>query len=130
MMDKNQRPGPGPQVILWEFRIRDGMEGRFEQAYGPDGDWVKLFRQGEGFVRTELLRDPTETGRYLTLDYWTSEEAYERFRQQHAKEYQGLDSTCEALTWREAHLGSWVSVAASTGPGLDLPKDRHNESDK
>jgi hypothetical protein len=31
-------------VALWEYEVKPGEEERFEKAYGPDGDWVRLFR--------------------------------------------------------------------------------------
>jgi hypothetical protein len=37
-------------LIIGEFQIRAGMEGRFERGYGSDGDWVRLFAQDESFI--------------------------------------------------------------------------------
>jgi hypothetical protein len=31
-------------VALWEYEVKQGCEKRFEEAYGPDGGWVRLFR--------------------------------------------------------------------------------------
>lgn len=45
-------------VVVWEFRVRPGQEAEFEARYGPDGDWARLFRLGEGYGGTVLLRDP------------------------------------------------------------------------
>jgi heme-degrading monooxygenase HmoA len=59
----------------------------FEAAYGPEGDWAQFFRQGAGFVGTELLRDLEEPDRYLVVDRWESAEAYNAFLAEHNDEY-------------------------------------------
>jgi len=69
-----------------------------------------LFAKGEGFVRTELNRDLKDPQRYLTLDYWTTKEAYKAFRAKHAAEYAAIDSECEALTLEETSLGEFSRV--------------------
>ena len=94
-------------MIVWEFRARKGAVKRFQKVYGPAGDWAKFFAQGKGFVRTELVRDRKQAGRFLTLDFWTSEDAYVRFRKKHAAEYEALDKICEKLTEYEAKVGGF-----------------------
>jgi heme-degrading monooxygenase HmoA len=98
-------------LVIWEFRVRRGMESAFERSYGPEGSWALLFRGGgEGFVGTELNRDVKETRRYLTLDFWTSEAAYESFREKHAARYKAIDAECEAMTESEAEIGRFARV--------------------
>ncbi len=92
-------------LVIWEFRIKPGMRERFESAYGPSGRWVQLFRQGEGYVTTELKRDFKDESLYTTLDFWVSRGAYERFREQHEAEYRGIDAECEGLTDSETEVG-------------------------
>jgi len=54
-------------VILWRFRPVVGRESEFERAYGPCGEWVRLFRREEGYLGTELLRrSDDESGECLT----------------------------------------------------------------
>jgi hypothetical protein len=43
-------------VVLWRFRPLVGRESEFERAYGPSGEWTRLFRRGDGYLSTELLR--------------------------------------------------------------------------
>jgi heme-degrading monooxygenase HmoA len=97
-------------VVIWEFRVRQGQARAFERAYGPDGAWARLFLQGEGYLRTELLRDARDERRYLTLDRWRSAEAYERFRAEQRETYAALDQRCEALTEHETFLGAFLSL--------------------
>lgn len=97
-------------MIAWEFRPKPGTILRFEEAYGPHGMWARFFRQDDGFMATELTRDLNIPGRYVTLDLWVSEEAYERFRAEHAQEYQAIDEQCEELTEQETELGRFERV--------------------
>jgi heme-degrading monooxygenase HmoA len=99
-------------VVVWEFRPRSGLEGRFEELYGPRGPWARLFASGEGFVATELNRDLKDSGRYLTLDFWKSREAYNAFRAKHAAEYAAIDRECEALTAEENSLGAFERIVS------------------
>jgi heme-degrading monooxygenase HmoA len=98
-------------LVIWEFTVREGQEAAFEQAYGPDGDWAKLFRQDSSYLGTELVRDVKDARKYLTLDYWTSEEAYDEFRRGHAAEYKAIDARCEAMTEEEREIGRFTKVA-------------------
>ena len=92
---------------LWEFQTKKGCERRFEKNYGPTGEWVKLFRQARGYIRTELHRDIDNRGRYITIDYWSSNKAYDSFREQWKKEFNILDKRCESLMKNEISLGSF-----------------------
>ena len=103
-------PGEWRYLIIWDFRVRLGMEERFEKVYGPQGDWAQFFTRGAGYVRTELNHDLKDSRRYLTLDFWISREAYENFRRQHAVEYGSLDQKFEELTERELEIGKFERV--------------------
>jgi len=92
-------------VIVWEFRVRPGREAEFERAYGPEGDWARLFRRSPGYRGTELLRDPHDPERYLTLDRWADAAAFETFQAEHRADYLALDEACEPLCGEERLLG-------------------------
>lgn len=94
-------------AIVWRFVAKDRSE--FERHYGPDGTWAGFFRRDPEFVRTELLRG--EENEYLTLDYWSSEEAFAAFRARNLAEYEAIDRGFEALAERETRLGAFVTVA-------------------
>jgi len=99
-------------VIIWEFYVRAGNEQRFEQVYGPQGEWAEFFKAGTGFVRTDLNRDFKVPRRYVTLDFWTSCEAYSRFREANLAAYKAIDQRCEALTEGETELGRFERISA------------------
>ena len=94
-------------TAVWEFHVSADKRRAFEKAYGPNGDWAKLFRLGEGYIRTELLRDRDVPGRYVTLDFWASRLAYQKFRRQNLANYKALDRRCEALTQSERCIGEF-----------------------
>jgi heme-degrading monooxygenase HmoA len=97
-------------VILWQFRLLAGRENEFENAYGPDGDWALLFRKGDGYLGTELLRHSDDPREYLTLDRWVSRDAYEAFLNRFDSEYRQLDDRLEGLTEEETLLGTFDAL--------------------
>jgi heme-degrading monooxygenase HmoA len=99
-------------VVVWEFRPRAGAETRFEEVYGPRGIWARLFATDEAFVATELNRDLKDCGRYLTLDFWRSKQAYDAFRAKHASEYEVIDRECEALTAEQKSVGAFERIVS------------------
>ena len=72
-------------ALVFRYEVRDCEA--FERAYGPEGDWAQFFRQGRGYVGTELLHDVEEPDRYLVVDRWESIEAYNAFLAEHHDEY-------------------------------------------
>jgi heme-degrading monooxygenase HmoA len=93
--------------VVWEFRVRPGREEEFERRYGTDGDWVRLFRRGEGYVGTTLLRDHAIPRRYLVNDTWRDAAAHRAFKEGHPDAYAALDLECTALTEDERCLGEF-----------------------
>ena len=94
-------------AYIWEFHVKEEHRTEFEQVYGPEGEWVQLFKKGNGYLDTKLHRDVSNGKRYLTIDYWKSKADYESFRQRYHKEFNLLDKQCESLTEKEIFLGSF-----------------------
>ena len=95
-------------VVVWQFEIAEEKIAAFEAAYGPEGAWAQLFRNSPEYQGTELLRDAYVPGKYLTIDRWTSEEAFRAFRKTHDADYETLDRACDALTSRETRIGAYT----------------------
>jgi heme-degrading monooxygenase HmoA len=93
-------------AIVWRYDIKPGAEARFLQAYGPEGDWARLFGQAEGYLGTELYRSAGEPGRFLTIDRWRAPADFEAFKARHGEAYAALDREFEGLTLAEARLGT------------------------
>jgi heme-degrading monooxygenase HmoA len=94
-------------VVVWKFEIAEDQVAGFEAAYGAEGAWARLFRASKEYLGTELLRDAYVPGAYLTIDRWTSEEAFRAFRKEHDKDYEKLDRACDALTGKETRVGAY-----------------------
>ena len=91
-------------VLLWSFRCRAGAEPAFEAAYGPAGDWARLFATDPAFLGTELMRG--SDGTYLTVDRWTSADAFASFLARNRDAYEALDARCAPLTESETALAA------------------------
>jgi heme-degrading monooxygenase HmoA len=98
--------------LVYEYEIDPAGVARFEQVYGPDGEWAGFFRGSAGYLGTELFRDPARPGRYLVIDRWVSAEAAARFLADRAEEYQRRTRDTAHLYLREARLGAFDAVAA------------------
>lgn len=95
-------------IRLWRFEVAAKQEAPFVAAYGPSGEWAKLFATACDFIRTELWRDGD--GIYLTADHWESFEAFERFQASHGEQYRRLDAVLEGLALAETFLGAFDLV--------------------
>ena len=100
-------------VIVWEFRVRQERAAEFVQKYGPEGAWARFFRGSRGYIKTELVRDVTSDFRFLTLDYWQTEEEFNRYRQLNLAEYERLDKEFACLTEQENRLGAFYRTMQS-----------------
>jgi len=94
-------------VALWEYEVKPGCEESFQSAYGPQGDWVRLFQLDPHFRETRLLKDLSRPRFYYTLDYWDSESAFEQFKAANQAAYAAIDRATEPLTLLERHLSSF-----------------------
>ena len=93
-------------VRVWKFRPRNDLVTEFEAAYGPNGDWARLFHRAQGFLGTTLLKDEY----YLTIDRWVTKAAYEKFMQDFQAEFAALDRRCESMTQLEEQVGEFEEV--------------------
>jgi heme-degrading monooxygenase HmoA len=98
-------------LILWEFEVKPGGEERFEKVYGPGGDWARLFRSGPDYRETRLLHDSFRPVVYVTMDFWSSQQAYEEFLRTHHTEYQAIEALGEKLTVSERRIGAYELVS-------------------
>lgn len=96
-------------VIVWEFVVRQDSREDFEEKYGPEGSWARFFQGSKSYIRTELVKDVADRLRYLTLDYWQTEEEFSRFREENLAEYERLDKEFAGLTESETRLGAFWS---------------------
>jgi quinol monooxygenase YgiN len=96
-------------IIIWQYHVKAEHVSEFEKIYASDGTWAELFQKADGFLSTELARHHENPARCLTIDRWTSKEAYEAFKTDYSQEYSELDARCEELTEMERLLGGFES---------------------
>jgi heme-degrading monooxygenase HmoA len=87
----------GVFIRVWEYEVPEDRIDRFVAAYGPSGDWETLFARGGGFARTELFHSTRLAKRFVTLDWWRSEEAWQAFLDRWGDAYAELDATLQPL---------------------------------
>jgi heme-degrading monooxygenase HmoA len=104
-------------VILWEFEVKPGSEECFQRAYGPDGQWVQLFKRDPHFRGTQLQRDPARPLFYFTIDIWDSEIAYQQFIDANRASYVELDRNGGKLTLNERRVLLFTIPSTTDFPG-------------
>lgn len=97
--------------VLWEFVVRGPDVARFEEAYGPDGDWARLFGRYPGFRGTTLLRDPARARTYVTIDAWDSRAQRDAMLADARSEYAALDTACGGWAESELEIGIFDVVS-------------------
>ena len=95
-------------ALVFSYEVRDAAE--FERVYGPDGERAEFFRQGRGYVGTELLRDVEASSRYLVVDRWESADAYNAFVAEHQAEYMERVDATRFHYDSELRLGTFEAV--------------------
>lgn len=97
-------------VYVWQYRIDPLHSEEFLAAYGPGGDWVRLFSSDPAYLGTRLLWDADDDCRFVTIDYWKSRPDRDAFRARHAEAFDALDRRCEAFTSEETLLGDFHEI--------------------
>lgn len=94
-------------AYIWEYLIDDDHQDDFLRYYRPEGVWVEFFKNGKGYIRTELLQDRENPQRFITIDYWQSQAERDAFREKHAREFEKIDETCATFTQTERFVGDF-----------------------
>jgi len=97
-------------VYIWEYRVKPECVNEFKKFYGPDGDWVQLFRKADGYVKTDLHQDFSDKCRFITVDFWETKQYRDHFRVKFAEEFMILDAHCEGFTSTEKLIGDFDSL--------------------
>ncbi|HEY1563386.1 MAG TPA: antibiotic biosynthesis monooxygenase family protein [Gaiellaceae bacterium] len=95
-------------ALVFSYEVRDAAE--FERVYGTEGDWAQFFRQGRGYIGTELLRDMEGPGRYLVIDRWESADAYNAFVAERREEYMERVDATRFLYDSELRFGTFETL--------------------
>ncbi len=95
-------------ALVFSYEVRDAEA--FERVYGADGEWAEFFKQGTGYIGTELLRDVEAPGRYLVIDRWESADAYNAFVADQSEEYMRRVDDTRFLYEQELRFGTFENV--------------------
>lgn len=93
-------------VILWTYDVPVDAAAEFIAAYGADGDWAQLFAKGAGFIGTELYQDGQ---RFVTIDRWVSEDAFNAFQAAFGDQYKTLDVKVAHLSRSQTRIGAFAA---------------------
>jgi heme-degrading monooxygenase HmoA len=95
-------------ALVFRYEVREPE--RFERVYGPNGEWAAFFKQGAGYIGTELLRDLEEPGRFMVIDRWVSADAYNAFLDSHQAEYLQRADEARLHYLQELRFGTFENV--------------------
>jgi heme-degrading monooxygenase HmoA len=95
-------------ALVFSYEVRDAAT--FEQVYGPEGEWSQFFRQGRGYIGTELLRDVEHPARFIVIDRWESADAYNAFAAEQREEYMRRVDDTRYHYDQELRLGTFETV--------------------
>ena len=96
-------------ALVFSYEVtRDAAD--FERVYGTEGEWAEFFRQGRGYIGTELLRDVEADGRYLVIDRWESAEDYNAFATERREDYMRRVDDTRFMYDQELRFGTFENV--------------------
>ena len=95
--------------IIWRYSVAPTRDSDFRSAYGPRGEWSRLFSLSSGYLGTELV-ECDEPGLYITIDRWEHEAHFEEFMAVANDEYEELDLRLAATTASEELIGRGSAV--------------------
>ena len=91
-------------IAIWKYVVDPQFLKAFEKSYGPSGAWVQLFKTGDGYLGTELMRLSGHPNVYLTIDKWESKDQYLNFYKLHQKQIDEIDQQGDTMTLSEEKL--------------------------
>lgn len=100
--------------MVTEYVVKADARGWFELAYGPGGAWSEMTDGCEGFRGTTVLRDEEDPRRYLTVDLWTSEDAWEVAVAEHEEAYAALQADFDEWLDSMVRVGIFRVLAQAT----------------
>lgn len=101
-------------AVVWQFDVQPGQEEGFERLHGADGDWTFISRRSRSFLGSSFLKDLTNPGRYLLVEYWSEMFVYEK----HLADFS--DDVEELKARRSGMLVE--SIALGLFDALDVPE--------
>lgn len=94
-------------TILWKYRVLVENQNRFEQEYGPDGAWCKLFSSSQYYLKSILSKSDNSNDTYVLMDVWIDKNSYECFLKESKSSYKDLSLKFQNLYETEEKIGSY-----------------------
>lgn len=91
--------------MLWQYTVKSTKITEFLSHYNAEGTWAQFFNQDKSYLGTQLLRDTSQSDRFVTIDRWETKLRYRFFRDRNQDQYARIDQMCEELTESEEFLG-------------------------
>ena len=97
-------------AIMWQFDVKKGREGEFEQFYGADGEWTAMNRHTRSYLGSSFLRDQNRSARYIVIEYWSEMVVYEQHRAYRTDAIASLEGRRTALVESVEPLGIFTAL--------------------
>jgi hypothetical protein len=98
--------------LVYEYEVVPARTAWFEETYGPNGEWAGFFRDGAGYLGSELLRDSMRPGRYLVIDRWAQLRTQPGSLPTARRSTSGAPRARLTSTCMKVHLGAFDVVIA------------------
>lgn len=91
--------------LVWKYEVTS-EHAKFEEEYGRNGSWFKLFEACEDYLGHELMK--SEDGKtYLIVSKWMSQADYQDFIDQNKAQYDELNAKDEGLYDSKTSMGAF-----------------------
>jgi len=97
-------------VAVWKYEVKEESIKKFEDLYGQEGKWVKLFNENAGYLVTEFIKNIYQPYVYITIDKWESRYHYQNYLDKNENKIMEIDAEGEDLTLNEDKIGWFETV--------------------
>lgn len=97
-------------ITIWRYHVAQDDQDIFLAAYGPAGEWARLFGRAAGYRGSELWARSQEPDSFLVIDRWDSEQRFLDFRATFQVECAALDQKFVVLAVDETFLGHYEAA--------------------
>ena len=97
-------------VAVWKYEVKEESIEKFEDLYGQNGKWVKLFKENAGYLMTEFVASLSDNSVYITIDKWESNHHYQNYLDKNKNKILEIDVEGEEFTLNETKIGWFETV--------------------
>ncbi|SNT13252.1 hypothetical protein SAMN05421640_2429 [Ekhidna lutea] len=91
--------------LVWKYKLSSN-QAKFEEEYGRNGGWFKLFESCEDYLGSDLLKS-SDGKTFIVVDKWMSKADYQDFLDENKAEYDQLNEKSKALYDEEEQMGEF-----------------------